>query len=332
MGKFNFVFYSAHFDFLDPMLPACALKYYIELRGEGLHTNSKLKKLLFNLHWSKKVNGIINLPFRRIWYKQMCRTYFSNNNPVVRVFLSSQYTHRDNGALISYIKCHYPDDKIVNLHLDIVKTDVLKTPDPRVDLHLSYDRNECEKYGFTFWDGPYYTPRQTVTLPSQFDYDVYFLGYAKNRLTEIIAVFDTLTAKNLKCLFMIAGVPKCDRKPHAGLVYLDKPIPYSQNIENIQRSKCILELMQGNTSAATLRACEAVAYKRKLITNCRLNETAKELFCAENMLIFSNPDEIAADFIASPIDYSAFESCKLSPAETLPDRIEKLLISKDTVK
>lgn len=332
MDKFNFVFYSTHFDFYDPIFPRNSVNINIETRKFGLQTNNKFVQLLFNLHWSQKVNRIINLPFRRIWYKQMCRTYFSNSNPVVRVFLSGQYTHQDDGALISYIKCHYPDDKIVNLHLDIIKTDALKTPDPRVDLHLSYDRNECEKYGFTFWDGPYYTARQKNTEPSKFDYDVYFLGYAKNRLTEIIEVFDALTAKNLKCLFMIAGVPKCDRKPRAGLVYLDKPIPYSQNIENIQRSKCILELMQGNTSAATLRACEAVAYKRKLITNCRLNETAEELFCAENMLIFSNPDEIAADFIASPIDYSAFESCKLSPAETLPDRIEKLLISKDTVK
>jgi len=53
-------------------------------------------------------------------------------------------------------------------------------------------------------------------------------------------------------------------------VYLDKFMPYEENLEYIKRSKCLLEIMQEGGNGYILRTCEAVAYNKKIITNNKI--------------------------------------------------------------
>lgn len=83
-------------------------------------------------------------------------------------------------------------------------------------------------------------------------YDFYFLGVAKDRGDVISEMQRRLSS--YKNLFIIPSQPS-------------QYITYFDNIQNINSSRCIVDVVQHHQHDITLRPLEAIAYRRKLITN-----------------------------------------------------------------
>jgi len=96
--------------------------------------------------------------------------------------------------------------------------------------------------------------------------DVYFVGSAKDRLELIFDVFHQLKQEGITCDFYLSGVPSSKKIKDAGIHYIHK-MSYIENLKHVVRTKCILEIVQGNAKSSTLRTWEAIMYDKKLLTN-----------------------------------------------------------------
>lgn len=85
-------------------------------------------------------------------------------------------------------------------------------------------------------------------------YDFYFLGYKKNRTIDPFDLEAELKKRGYKTLFIV--------KEKNG-----KSISYIENIENIKKSKVIVDLTQVGQDGLTIRPLEAISFQKKLLTN-----------------------------------------------------------------
>lgn len=306
LPRYNYVFLFARYD------------YYTSLFGKNFYRgkNTRVYKLafsggkftqtLFRLHWSYKINRIIPLPFKSLWFKKICRQDFEEDRPLCFVYLGGN-SIRFDGGLTKYIRKKYPSARQVILHMDLIakkcKYDYSLIRN-KVDAAISYDHEEAEKYGISWYPLRFYNRTLPLTEPDHFEYDAYFLGNAKDRLPIIMGVYHKLAADNLRCKFLLTGVPAENQIPLEGVSYISG-IPYEENLQYVQKSKCILEIGQGGTSASTLRLDEAVTYHRLLLSNC-VAAKGSPYYIPETMSFFSEPEDIDLSFIRKSIDYSVF--------------------------
>ena len=87
--------------------------------------------------------------------------------------------------------------------------------------------------------------------------DCYFLGNFKDehRKTYLDALQTTLNHYHIRAEIYLVG--------ETGRPYLS----YTQNLHNLSQCKCLLELMVQGQTGLTLRTMEALAFRKKLITN-----------------------------------------------------------------
>lgn len=313
--KYNYIFYNIFDDYFKPVFGLLSKYPFVKVFARAFDANSFIQKLFF-LHWSTKLNKIIKLPFKSLWYKKMCCHKFGTEKPCCFVFLGGKYII-DEPKLFEYIKKQNPENKCVMLCLDLISkhswsVDKIKS---FLDKIISYDSNEAEKYGIDYLDMDYYTPLLDVTTPNDFENDVYFLGFAKDRLDEIHNTYNYLVKNNVKCKFIVCGTKSEERINGEGLFY-QEPITYIENLQNVCNSKCILEIIQGQSVAPTLRLREAKTYKRKLITNNANREYAESL-TGESLCVYGDVKDINIDFIKSNINYENFTNEYSSPIKLI---------------
>ena len=146
----------------------------------------------------------------------------------------------------------------------------------------------------------------TLPLPqAPIDYDYYFVGASKGRealLRDLTTRLDSLGLKG-KCVVARSS---------------EEWISYRENIDNVARSRCLIELLQQGQQGITLRALEALVYRRKLITNCH-DVASLDFYRPQNILVWDGQDADAmARFLATPMaDVPADVSARYSLASWL---------------
>ena len=312
MTAYRYVLYNMNAPYFEPMLAPLGKLANVRIY-EGPNGGKGLLGLLFRTHWSHKLNhGKLRMPFKRIWYKSMYGT-MQDDTPTCFVFFGAKFAAEDR-SFLTYIKRQNPQNRIVFAFGDLIAKRRWAHQDTlfaAADLVVSYDPSECTAYGMTYWEDRYYSTLLPVTHPDAFDCDLFFLGYAKDRLDDIHAVWRCMTEAGVRCRFLVAGTTPEQRLSGEGLTYIETPISYRESLALLNRARCVLELVQGRSTATTMRTLEAVTYKRKLLSNCPTLQDST-LYCDANMQTFSDPSEIDAAFLKSPIDYDAYE--RVSPA------------------
>jgi hypothetical protein len=238
---------------------------------------------------------------------------FPNSNPICFVFCEPFYILEENGFL-EYIYKRNPQNKTVVCLMDLYQNKLPGTPSIRnalpdkrsVDLVTSYFKEDANKYGFAYFKEKVYSPPfDAVTEDADFDYDLFFLGRAKERLPFLLDLYDYLSQKGIRCSFNIIEAPDGIKRANSGLNYIDH-VSYEKNIQMMQRSRCILEVAQAGAQVHTLRTGEAVGYRRKLLTTNLSLESDKAIYNPVQMHAFESKEEINLDFLRSDNDYKNF--------------------------
>ena len=155
---------------------------------------------------------------------------------------------------------------------------------------VTYDELDAEKYGFR-WHSQFFNikPYQKVGSfqDNTFLYDFLFVGYAKNRVAEIENIHSMLSSYN--CKFVTV---------HNSSDY----IPYTKYMEMAMQSRCLVEIVHSGDPSCTLRPLEAMAIRRKLLTNNPAIHNYS-FFHPQNIFIIGE-NELAKlpDFLQSPIE------------------------------
>ena len=107
-----------------------------------------------------------------------------------------------------------------------------------------------------------------------------------------------------------------------GIEYIDS-ITYKKNLHYVIESKCILEVVQGNSSDITTRAKEAMAYGKRLITDCRSD--LRSCFHEGQLICFSEVSQIDPDLIRADYPTGGYPPLlDMNPLKRLYDIQEQL--------
>lgn len=287
---------------------------------------SKIGKLLCKAAFSPRRSAITHRIAFCLIKKQMLDFNFGNDNPVCYVFMDRHHLLYNNYALIRYIKRKKTKNRTILYMLDLVSrnNDLDVNYAKRVfDLIITYDKGDSIKY-----DWPYLsTPFSFIDVPplEAPPCDVYFCGYAKNRIKDIMKAYYICHRLGLKCQFFIKDCPQ-EYQINTDDIYYDVNMSYFENIRHVRNSKCILEIMQKGADGFTPRLWEAIMYNKHLITN---NEQIREspYYYEKGCHFMENLEKgypLDPTLLLSPIVYPQ-EIKKLLSPQSLIDMIDQNL-------
>ena len=321
--KYNYVYLGSDADFMRISFGDIEKVDWAKYLCRRIDTGSKVLTGLYQLHTSPKTNRFFRLPGQDIWNKMMFRGNFQDNKPICFIFAPRSRWLQNN--IIPYLRKKYLNCCIAIVFQDLVKysfpqgvEDLLK----KVELALSFDHADAEKYGMDYYP-LVYSPCDIPEDDSIEESDVYFVGKAKDRLPQILAAYERLRDAGLKCDFYITGVAPEDQKYADEIVY-GTQMPYIENLKHVKKTKCLLEIMQGGGHGYTLRACEAIMYGKKMITdNPEIAEAP--FYNPELISAFETVEDIDASFVttgSAVVDYRWKDN--LSPLKLLEYIDERL--------
>jgi hypothetical protein len=133
----------------------------------------------------------------------------------------------------------------------------------KFDLVYTFDKNDAEDHDFIFYPSIY---SKIVMDNSKILYDWEFIGSNKGRLDILKDI--AKQCKDCNMYVDVFGVKEKDQVNNGFRYNLD--INYKDTLRIVQQSNCIIDIViDPNQSGLSLRAYEAVAYNKKLITNNR---------------------------------------------------------------
>lgn len=131
----------------------------------------------------------------------------------------------------------------------------------------TFDKGDSIRYSQKLYN-QFFRMRENISKEEE-EYDFYFIGFEKNRGEILTYLKEKL--KNYRCYFKIVHK-------------VSESIPYNQNIANIKKSRCIIEIVQSGQEGITLRPLEAIACGKKLLTNNK-NIKQYDFYSPQNVFI-----------------------------------------------
>ncbi len=163
----------------------------------------------------------------------------------------------------------------------------------------TFDRKDAAEYGFRFREQVYYRPeasKQGSTLEETNDTTtkkqtplLFFVGQDKGRLPALMALARTATKSGFATDFHI--LPDRSGRNYSSEeqgMLTDVRLDYDETLNRIRRSYALVELLQKGQHGCTVRALEALFFRKKLITD---NPTVtEEAFYHPDNIYLIRPD------------------------------------------
>ncbi len=294
---------------------------YVSEPFEGKSILNRILRGLHKIHMSQKINSIIQLPFKRIWNPFLVEDYFKNGKKYCFVFFSAgPFTNHIPYGFVNVLKRRFPDSKYVVFYQDLIEHKRLVSINDFkkfCDELYSFDYKDSEKYEINYY--PLVYSRLNLSDFNKLISDIYFCGAIKNRWHDIYRAYSYFSKKGCVCDFIIVTRDKSIIKKYKnlpGLTFVDK-FSYRHNLLHASQTKNILELMQKNGTGYTIRACEAVALRKRLISNNKYLERASfyssDQFIGFNIIESVNIQEILEPYHLNSEEEYVAEMRKLSP-------------------
>ena len=163
---------------------------------------------------------------------------------------------------------------------------------------FTFDPDDARHYDLALVNQVYRRVDEYIA-PVAPEFDVYFLGKTKGRSAALGELARQLIAQGIKPHFQMVGEEGVEYPERAGVEIMRKEISYLENIDTINRSRCLLELTQANQAGLTIRCMEALFFGKKLITS---NPLVKKMpFYHRNAFFVLGQDDFSriGDFLQS---------------------------------
>ena len=195
------------------------------------------------------------------------------------------------------------------------------------DWIYTVDEGDSIKYNLNLFPTPYSViDKYKTIIPKN---DIYFCGVTKDRGNKIKKILDAIEKNNITTKMDIF----CNSMEYKNLKNYKKVaniyenanfIPYFKVLEKTLQSRCILELVQENQNALTLRAYEAIAYNRKLLTNCKTILSFK-YYNPAYIQYFENISDIDWNWVKKDINIDYKYNGEFSPKRLIDDIKKNLM-------
>jgi hypothetical protein len=131
----------------------------------------------------------------------------------------------------------------------------------------TFDPADAKRLGFQWRDQVYRQVDAEPDTPAGDGHEVSFIGIDKGRLPALETWRHRLQAEGFRCGFHIVRDKRRRYAPEALRLTTDRWLPYRECLALMQRSGCLLELVQADQQGMSLRCLEAAFLNKKLITN-----------------------------------------------------------------
>lgn len=251
-----------------------------------VHKGSLLLKTIHRYHYHDVFNKVFELPLKSLWNRYYYNEACNNPENLCFVFFETALT-KYHEVFFKYLKEKYHGSKFVVYFDDLVSTFANtwsfnhSLADKYFDLKLSYDKGDCDKYGYLYYPTSY----SVVNIKDRGDIEkskLFFCGAAKQRYDQIINAFGKCCEAGIKNDFVIARYDGNNKQE--GIKYIPYMLPYSEYLEHMIKSDCLLDVIQEGSKGFTVRVWEALVYGKRLLTNNK--EILNAPFYDENQFCF----------------------------------------------
>ena len=280
-----------------------SVTYYDSFKG-----NNFFERCIHRLFVSRYVHAFsfIMMPF---WKNKYWGGKKPNRNDECILILYEINPLSNKIQWIKQVKKDFPHIKIVYIFTNIIdahrmwRLNQINKHRDLYNLILTFNRSDAEKYNMTHYEGVFSAKKIDKKLLAEADEcDVYFCGLDKGRLRFLKKIYDYLVENGVHCIFDIIYPENTSVEQTENFRYHSKLIDNDQMLANVNKAKCILEVMVDKSQpGSSLRMCESIAYKKKLITN---NPFASEkyFFNKEQMRYFDQPEDIDIQYITKDLN------------------------------
>lgn len=301
--KYNYVIFGAEWDLYECAFSELNNKEYAIYIPGCKPPRNTLKGKLYRMHFRPELNRYIKIPLKNIWNRFYFENTFKDNKPICFIFLAGYASYANETNFQNYLRKEYPNCKLVLYLTDLLsKTKCcfqnkpldIKQINNTYDMVLSYDKSDCANYNFTYYPSVF----SHINIPNNNKpiCDVYFAAKYKGRLPIVINIYDKLTEMGLICDFYLYKVPTSQRIYRKGIHYIEKMMTYKENLQHVESSKCLLEIIQSNAEGYTYRTWEAISYNKYLITN-NLSTINAPFYDANHISVIKDSNDLNSFFI-----------------------------------
>lgn len=299
MLKYKYIIISYGYDYYD----------YVYRQFDNSTYATFSKEINFPFFPRKAYNLLVSRlkmsSFREWWtllyvyYIDKCIEKVASRNDHICIIMLAGGKNNDllDYGLTELLRKKYKKIKIVYFINDLID----KTKQPvelmkeKADLVISFDPSDAKKYSILNHIIPY--SNFDFNLEKE-EYDVAFVGAAKDRLEELISIHRYLIDNGIKSYFQIINVPKEKQISIPGVVYSGF-ITYKENLQILSKSRCIVDIVQKNGTGNTIRVGEAIIMGKKLLTN-NVHTPTNGVYDEKYMHVFTDCTDINLDFIRDP--------------------------------
>lgn len=221
---------------------------------------------------------------------------------------------KNGGKIVLYFL-----DDMANVNSKIA---LKKTQKIRFDLVFTFDKKNAEDYGFRHVYSMYSRLEQMTDVQK---YGAVFIGSDKGRFDIIEKIYDRLIQETApdKHFFSVFQTSEANALKYKDKMRINQSMDYREVVKVVQQSNCIIDIVIGEQSGLSLRAYEAIAYNKKLITNNP--EIFNFPYYDERfMQYFSNVEDIDLEFIMKKTEVNYEYGEEYSPKRFLR-RISELI-------
>ncbi len=169
------------------------------------------------------------------------------------------------------------------------------------DKIFSFDKNDSARHGFQLITNYNYLPEQQISAEA--DYDLVYLSSFDNRLALLYKITARLKDLGRNYYYVIVGkktwIKNLQLQGTTHSIYTRKRIKHEELPGYYKKGRVILDLIRDHQDGLSFRIFEAMALKKKVITN---NKTIKDydLYDANNILILEDDlSNLTTDFFES---------------------------------
>lgn len=263
-----------------------------------IDSKSRVLQLLHHIHFSFGINSRVQLPLQQLWKHQYAinKHGIDSKKSVCIIFTDVSACRTD----VSYLKHIHELD---NVTMVMVLVNILESKHKLIKKRLSYfdqvysfDKRDCEKYGFSYYP-TFYSVTRKPTENGVVASDAFFVGVSKGDRHSILEkLYHDIEMSGGIADFYISGVSQSKKRVDG--IHYDQWLSYKDVLDHVMETNCVIEIMGDGQSGLTLRAMEAIVYNKKLLTN---NESVKQLsfYGTGHIRFFENPDEIDIGFVVN---------------------------------
>ena len=198
-----------------------------------------------------------------------------------------------DNAIFKYLKKHFSKAEIVywfRNSLDAVDYTVARNRNlmhaGMCDRVLSFDKNNCEKYGFEYIENCYALD-PSIKLES-LKYDMIFLGTDKSRYDLLLSIIKKTEHMGWNNFIQIYSYSRDENK------YITHQfMQYKEYLKKLAQSRVVLDVIDDSyQNGYSLRVFESLFYRKKLITNQMMIKN--EPFYNPNNIYVFNPKDLTS--------------------------------------